>query len=96
MTVTASNPDSCWIELASDSDERLRVKVTDGDIVFPLSAKGHPATVEGIVEKIELDEEQHRNWLAHVAEEKGESFDPTTVHGPMTFYQVQGLGARID
>ena len=87
----------CWIDLVSvDSDAKLRVKVTDGQIVFPLSAKDHVATVEGVVEKIELDEAQNRAWQAHLAEERGEPFDSTSVSGRATLYQLSGLGARID
>jgi hypothetical protein len=85
----------CWIDLA-DGEKTLRVKVTDGEIVFPLSAKGTEAVVEGIVEKIELDEEQHRAWKAHLAEEKGEEFDPESVSGPLTMWRIAGMGARIE
>lgn len=87
----------CWINLVEPSSgEKLRVKVPDGEIVFPLSAKDHMATVEGIVERIDLTEEQHRAWEKHLAEERGEAFDSTTVSGPATLYQLQGLGARIE
>ena len=86
----------CWIDIADATGTSVRVKVTDGDIVFPLSAKGHEAVVEGIVERIEMTEEEHRAWKEHEAEELGVSFDPTTVTGPMTTWRLQGLGARID
>ncbi|HES59164.1 MAG TPA: DUF4920 domain-containing protein, partial [Caldithrix sp.] len=44
----------CWMELASDKEfESIRVKVNDGEIVFPLSAKGKLAKVEGVLEKLE-------------------------------------------
>ncbi len=85
----------CWMELA-DGDATLRVKVTDGEIVFPVSAKGSHAVVEGVVEKIELDEAQHKAWKQHQAEERGATFDPSTVSGPLTLWQIAGLGARID
>ena len=87
----------CWIDLAvAGSDKKLRVKVTDGQIVFPLSAKDHTAKVEGVIEKIEMSEEQNRAWQAHLAEERGEAFDSTSVKGPATLYQLTGLGAQID
>ena len=85
----------CWLELA-DGDAKLRVKVTDGEIVFPVSAKGSHAVVEGVVERIELDETQHKAWKQHQAEEMGATFDPSTVNGPLTLWQIAGLGARID
>jgi hypothetical protein len=31
----------------------------------------------------------------HIAEEKGEEFDPSTITGPMTIYQIKGVGAEI-
>ena len=85
----------CWMEVA-DGDATMRVKVTDGEIVFPLSAKGHKATVEGVVEKIEMTEEQHKAWKQHDAEERGVSFDAATVSGPYTMWRLAGLGARIE
>ncbi|RMH71424.1 MAG: DUF4920 domain-containing protein [Gemmatimonadetes bacterium] len=48
----------CWINLASDNDyETLRVKVTDGEIVFPMDIKGHEAWVEGELYKLEFDKD---------------------------------------
>lgn len=87
----------CWMDLAGDqAGETLRVKVADGEIVFPLSAKGNHAVVEGVVEKIELTEEQHRAWKEHEAQERGETFDPATIEGPLTSWRIHGLGARIE
>ncbi|MCA9319169.1 MAG: DUF4920 domain-containing protein [Planctomycetes bacterium] len=43
----------CWVEVGSDEPfESIRVKVTDGEIVFPLSCLGNVIQVEGIVEKV--------------------------------------------
>jgi hypothetical protein len=85
----------CWLEL-EDGDSVMRVKVNDGEIVFPLSAKGSSAVVEGVVEKIELDAEQAKAWKQHEADEMGVAFDPESVTGPMTIWRIAGLGARID
>ena len=86
----------CWIELSGDEEfQKIKVKVKDGEIVFPLSAKGQQATVEGIVEKLELSKEQVMKWKAHEAEEHGEEFDSTTVTGPMTIWRIKGIGAEI-
>ena len=85
----------CWMEVA-DGDAMMRVKVNDGEIVFPLSAKGHKAVVEGVVEKIEMTEEQHKAWKQHDAEERGVPFDPAAVSGPLTTWRLAGLGARIE
>ncbi|MEL6820918.1 MAG: DUF4920 domain-containing protein [Calditrichota bacterium] len=84
----------CWIDVA-EGDNKIRFKVKDGDMIFPLSAKGHQATVEGIMEKIELDQEKAVRYLAHLAEEKGESFDSSSVTGPLTYWRINGKGALI-
>jgi hypothetical protein len=86
----------CWIEVASDRPyESVTVKVNDGEIVFPLSARGSQAVVEGFVERIELTREQAVKWKAHQAEEKGEAFDSSTVQGPLTIWRIKGVGAEI-
>ena len=86
----------CWMELESDVEgEKIKIKVKDGDIVFPVEAKGQTALVEGTVYKIELTQEEAVEYLEHIAEEQSEEFDPSTVTGPMTIYQIKGLGAEI-
>lgn len=84
----------CWIDVA-DAGNTIRFKVKDGDMVFPLSSQGHQASVEGIVEKIELTQEKAVKYLAHLAEEKGEAFDSSSVNGPLTIWRLNGLGAEI-
>lgn len=86
----------CWMEIASDKEfETIRIKVNDGEIVFPLKAKGKLAKVEGILEKFELTKEQTIKRLQHHAEEQGEEFDPSTVKEGMNYYQLKGIGAVI-
>ena len=85
----------CWIDVRGSEGEKIRVKVNDGEIVFPLSSNGHQTTVEGVVERIELTETQAKNWKAHEAEEKGETFDPQSVTGPMTICLIKGSVAEI-
>ena len=86
----------CWMELKSESEEKvIKVKVKDGDIVFPMEAIGKTAMVEGKVYKIELTEEEAVGCMEHLAEEKGQEFDSSTVKGPMTIYQIKGIGAEI-
>jgi len=86
----------CWMEIKSDVEgEKIKVKVKDGDIVFHVEAEGRTALVEGTVYKIELTQEKAIEHFEHIAEEKGETFDPSTITGPMTIYQIKGLGAVI-
>ncbi len=87
----------CWLELASDKEfERIRVKVEDGVIIFPMSARGHRAVVEGVVEELRLTLEEAIERARHHAEEQGLEFDPASVTGPETIYQLRGLGAVIE
>lgn len=61
----------CWIEIASDTPgERFKVKVNDGEIVFPTSAKGKMARAEGNIYKIEFNEKDALAYFKHMAEEK--------------------------
>jgi len=84
------------MEIASDKEfETIRIKVKDGEIVFPLKAKGKLAKVEGVLEKFELTKEQTIKRLQHHAEEQGEEFDSTTVKEGMNYYQLKGIGAVI-
>ncbi len=88
----------CWMELEErDGGTRLRVKVDDGVIVFPVDAKGKAAVAEGTLEAISMSREQYVGWLQHLAEERGQTFDPKTVgEGPFKIYQLRGTGARIE
>jgi uncharacterized protein DUF4920 len=88
----------CWMELEEkDGGARLRVKVDDGVIVFPVDSKGKLAVAEGTVESLPMGRDRYVAWLQHLAEEKGQKFDPATVgKGPFRVVQIRGLGARID
>ena len=87
----------CWIYLAGDRDfEKIRIKVTDGEIVFPMEARGKVATVEGVVESMVLTREEVIKRRKHHAEEKGVAFDPATVTSGETVLRIRGLGASID
>lgn len=88
----------CWLEvLAGEGEQTLRVKVKDGEIVFPTSARGRRATAEGTFEAKELDREAYVRWAKHVAEEQGKPFDEAAIvgPGPFPFYQIAGRGAEI-
>lgn len=86
----------CWMELASDKEfQKIKIKVEDGEIIFPVTAKGKMAKVEGVVESIELSKVDAVKHFQHQAEERGTAFDPASVTGPMTIYQIRGAGAVI-
>lgn len=86
----------CWVYITGDKPfEKIRVKVVDGEIVFPMEARGKIGTVEGVVEKFVLTREQVIEQQRHHAQERGESFDPKSVTSGETIYQLRGLGADI-
>lgn len=86
----------CWIQLASDREHQmLKVKVEDGVIVFPMSAMGHWAVVEGTIEALPITAEQARTQARRHAEETKAAFDSTRVFSDTTVYQIRGLGAFI-
>ena len=96
MVVDVCAKRGCWMYLASDKPfEKIQIKVLDGVIVFPMSARGKNALVEGEVEALKYSKEDAITWLQHTAEEKGESFDPTSVTSGMTVYRIKALGAEI-
>ena len=86
----------CWIDiLEAQSRETIRFKVADGVIVFPVEAKGREVVAEGVFRKHEMSKQKAASWLRHLADEKGEPFDESSVTGPLVFYQIEGLGAEL-
>ena len=89
----------CWIKINDkSSDYNLRIKVTDGDIVFPLSAKGNYADIQGTFTKLEFSEDQARKWKMHLAEEKGIklNLDEIVLNPSDLFeYRINAYGAKI-
>lgn len=86
----------CWMQLVDPGTKTaVRIKVKDGVIVFPKESVGKMAAAEGKFVKIELTHEQAIARAKHEAEEQNRPFDPATVKGPATIYQIAGLGAVI-
>lgn len=87
----------CWMNLVDPStNARVRIKVKDGEIVFPKEAIGKMAVAEGKFAKIDLTREQAIARAKHEAEENNKPFDPSSITGPVTIYQIQGTGAVIE
>ncbi|GGI78674.1 DUF4920 domain-containing protein [Shewanella gelidii] len=86
----------CWMELASDAKfEKLRIKVKDGDMVFPVSAKGSKAYATGTLAEIELSLEQTQKYLEKLAKRRQEQFDVSKVTESMRIYQLVPTGVSI-
>lgn len=78
----------CWLTLGADNGEVLRIKVRDGEMVFPMSARGLKAEVEGTLTARTISVEDQIKRGQHFAEESGETFDPASVTGPKTLYML--------
>ena len=87
----------CWMDLAGDGKSgKIRIKVDDGVMVFPMEAKGKQATAEGVFTKIEMTPEEARALAKHYAEEKGQALDASkAAEAPTVIYQIAGTGAVI-
>ena len=86
----------CWMALVEpESGKTMRIKVNDGDIVFPKTAVGKMALAEGVFSKKEMTLEQTIARAKHEAEEQGRKFNPKSVKSGATIYEIQGKGAIL-
>ncbi|MBL0157430.1 MAG: DUF4920 domain-containing protein [Bryobacterales bacterium] len=87
----------CWMMLVDPATKAsLKIKVKDGEIVFPKESVGKIATAEGTLAKIEMTKEQAIEQAKHEAEENKKTFNPASITGPVTIYQLKGTGAVIE
>ena len=86
----------CWMALVDPaSNAAIRIKVNDGDIVFPKESVGKMALAEGTLVRFVLTKEQAIARAKHEAEEQGRKFDASKITSGTTIYQIQGTGAVI-
>lgn len=86
----------CWINIAGDKEgQKLRFKVEDGVIVFPMSAKGKTAVAEGIVSVKKYSKEDLIEQGKKHAAEEGKEFDSSTITEGKTVLQINGEGAEV-
>ena len=89
----------CWLEVVDENGiDKLRIKVTDGDIVFPLSAKGRSIEAEGQFSILTLNKQQAKNWKKHLAVEKGIEIDTSEIilsQNDYFEYRLNTTGAKI-
>ena len=87
----------CWMEVKDPlSGKMMKVKVEDDVIVFDQESKGKTAKAEGEIYEIQLTEDEAMSYMKHLADEKGEVFDSTSVTGAMVIYQLKGDGAIVE
>lgn len=84
----------CWFEMAGTKPgQKLRFKVTDGEMVFPPEAKGKVAVAEGVVAVKEMTLEESKEYAAYQAKEYNLPYDPATITEPMAIVRIDGTGA---
>jgi hypothetical protein len=84
----------CWMDLRDEkadakAGKTLRMKVKDGEITFPVSAKGKKASIEGVFEPV--GEAMAKEYAADAKEAKADSEMKT----PAPAYQLKGTGAIV-
>lgn len=81
----------CWIELASDKKhEKIKVKVKDGEIVFPADSKGKKVIVQGDVEKIYIPVKEESKQL-----KKNYGDHECVKDEGKVIWRIKGKGAEI-
>ena len=86
----------CWMEIAGDKPgQKLKFKVTDGEMVFPMDAKGQRASAEGVIAVKELSIEESKEYAKYQAEEYGKPYDEASITQPMVIARIDGTGAVI-
>jgi hypothetical protein len=86
----------CWMNISDPATKAMiRIKVKDGEIVFPKDAPGKTAVAEGKLVKLELTREQAVAQAKHEAQENGRTFDEKSITAGKTIYQIQGSGAVL-
>ncbi len=82
----------CWLYVADENGNKIRIKVKDGEIVFPKDGAGRTITAEGVFAK--LTPEQAAQFAREEAKDRGKKLDPAA-KSETAAYQIQGAGAVI-
>jgi hypothetical protein len=84
----------CWFELAGDKPgQKVRFKVTDGEMVFPMDSKGMYAVAQGQVAVKDMTLEETKQYAEYQAKEYGKPYDPASITQPMQNVRIDGTGA---
>ena len=87
----------CWIDIEDPKTKKtMHVKVKDHVIVFPKDSVKKNAVVEGTLVKKVLSVKKAIAYYKHRAEELKMPFDPKTITGPVTLWELKGTAASIE
>jgi hypothetical protein len=84
----------CWMALApadAPKGQAILIKVDDGVIVFPASARGKRATAQGVVERVGSADAESQEAAREHAEQEGRS--PSSPFA--TNWQIKATGAIV-
>ena len=86
----------CWMNLAGEKPgQKLKFKVTDGEMVFPAESKGQWAIAEGVVAARELTIEETKQQAEYESKEYGIPYDEASITKPKVSVRIDGTGAVI-
>lgn len=96
MIVDVCAKRGCWMELAGkEAGSKLKFKVTDGEMVFPMDAKGKVAVAQGQISVKDLTLEETKEYAKYQAEEYGKTYDEASITKPQQIVRLDGTGAVI-
>jgi Domain of unknown function (DUF4920) len=96
LVVDVCEKRGCWFEMAGpDAGQKMRFKVVDGDMVFPVDAKGKYAVAEGVIAVRDMSLEDSVAYAKYQAEEQSQPFDPASVTKPLSVVRIDGTGATM-
>jgi hypothetical protein len=94
MVVDVCPKRGCWFEMAGEgTGAKLRFKVTDGEMVFPVDSKGMHAVAQGQVAVKEMTLEESKKYAEYQAKEYGKPYDPASITKPTQIVRIDGTGA---
>ena len=85
----------CWMALAptdAPKEQAILIKVDDGVIVFPTSARGKRATAQGVVERVGSADKEGQEAHREHAEHEGRS---TATSSESARWQIKATGAIV-
>lgn len=84
----------CWMKVSSDKKrESLTIKVKDGEMVFPLEARGKNVLVEGELFKVVLDNKEAEKKEEHDHDHHGKTHGAAKKEGK-TIYMFKPKGVK--
>lgn len=86
----------CWMKVSGkDRKGSLMVKVNDGEMVFPMNARGKNIVLQGKLTKSVMPRHDVIELEKARAEKAGQKFDPSSIKGDRVMYMFKPTGVLI-